>query len=154
MWFISKFLIFFSDSVSHTTPNIIITVLTLFRHTQLYWVLKRHGTLLVFLSQYCICFIIVAYTRAPCWNLDFFEFDLSSSSISSWNTFMKCTSFSLYFLFKYDLGQKYYAPRSIRPRFELMTSRSWQYIACHWDACFNHLAISDLDTHFRDLEQA
>ena len=25
-----------------------------------------------------------------------------------------------------------------------MTSRSWQYISCHWDACSNHLAISDL----------
>ena len=30
------------------------------------------------------------------------------------------------------------------PWFELMTSRSWQYISCHWDACFYHLAISDL----------
>ena len=30
------------------------------------------------------------------------------------------------------------------PWFELMTSRSWQYISCHWDACPNHLAISDL----------
>ena len=28
--------------------------------------------------------------------------------------------------------------------FKLMTSRSWQYIPCHWDACSNHLAISDL----------
>ena len=27
--------------------------------------------------------------------------------------------------------------------FELMTSRSWQYISCHWDACSNHTAISD-----------
>ena len=27
--------------------------------------------------------------------------------------------------------------------FELMTSRSWQYIPCHWDACSNHSAISD-----------
>ena len=30
---------------------------------------------------------------------------------------------------------------------ELMTSRSWQYISCHWDACSkhcsNHYAISD-----------
>ena len=34
-------------------------------------------------------------------------------------------------------------PSSIRARFELMTSRSWQYIPCHWDACSNHLAISD-----------
>ena len=25
-----------------------------------------------------------------------------------------------------------------------MTSRSCQYISCHWDACSNHLAISDL----------
>ena len=24
-----------------------------------------------------------------------------------------------------------------------MTSRSWQYISCHWDACSSHLAISD-----------
>ena len=32
---------------------------------------------------------------------------------------------------------------STRPGFELMTSRLWQYISCHWDACSNHLAISD-----------
>ena len=46
--------------------------------------------------------------------------------------------------FKYDLGQKYYAPQvqPTRVGFELMTSRSWQYISCHWDACSNHLAIS------------
>ena len=24
-----------------------------------------------------------------------------------------------------------------------MTSRSWQYISCHWDTWSNHLAISD-----------
>ena len=34
-------------------------------------------------------------------------------------------------------------PSSTWVGFELMTSRSWQYISCHWDACFNHLAISD-----------
>ena len=34
-------------------------------------------------------------------------------------------------------------PSSIRPGFELMTSSSWQDISCHWDACSNHLAISD-----------
>ena len=27
---------------------------------------------------------------------------------------------------------------STRPGFKLMTSRSWQYISCHWDACSNH----------------
>ena len=27
--------------------------------------------------------------------------------------------------------------------FELMTSRSWQYIPCHWDACSNRSASSD-----------
>ena len=26
---------------------------------------------------------------------------------------------------------------------KLMTFRSWQWISCHWDACSNHLAISD-----------
>ena len=34
-------------------------------------------------------------------------------------------------------------PSSTRPGFELMTSRLWQYISCHWDACSNYLAISD-----------
>ena len=46
------------------------------------------------------------------------------------------------FWFKYDLGQKYQAPQG-RVGFELMTSRSLQYISCYWDACSNHLAISD-----------
>ena len=34
-----------------------------------------------------------------------------------------------------------------RPGFELITSRSWRYISCHWDACSNHLAISDWKPH-------
>ena len=38
-------------------------------------------------------------------------------------------------------------PRSTRPGFKLMTSRSWQYISCHWDSCSNHLAFSDLSRH-------
>ena len=29
-------------------------------------------------------------------------------------------------------------PSSIRLGFELMTSRSWRYTSCHWDACSNH----------------
>ena len=35
-------------------------------------------------------------------------------------------------------------PSSTWSGFELMTSNSWQYIPCHWDACCNHSAISDL----------
>ena len=31
-------------------------------------------------------------------------------------------------------------PNSTRPGFELMTSRSWQYISCHWDACSKPLS--------------
>ena len=43
---------------------------------------------------------------------------------------------------------------SIRPGFELMTSRSWQYISCHWDAYSNHLVISYLYVWFKyDLGQ-
>ena len=35
-------------------------------------------------------------------------------------------------------------PSLTRLGFELVTSRSWQYFSCHhWDACSNHLAISD-----------
>ena len=29
-------------------------------------------------------------------------------------------------------------PSSTRPRFKLVTSRSWQHTSCHWDACSNH----------------
>ena len=29
------------------------------------------------------------------------------------------------------------------PKFDLMTSRSWQYMSRCWDACSNHSAISD-----------
>ena len=35
---------------------------------------------------------------------------------------------------------------STQPGFELMTSRSWYHISCHWDSCSNHSAISDLAT--------
>ena len=35
-------------------------------------------------------------------------------------------------------------PSLTQPEFELMTSRSWQYILCHWDPCSNHSAISNL----------
>ena len=54
-----------------------------------------------------------------------------------------------YFGFKYNLGQKYYAPQvrlNMGSKFKPTTSRSWQHISCHWDACSNHLAISDF-TH-------
>ena len=34
-----------------------------------------------------------------------------------------------------------------RPGFKLMTSRSWQYILCHWDTCSNHSAITDFLIH-------
>ena len=56
--------------------------------------------------------------------------------------------FQWYLWFKHDLRQKYYicTPSSTQPGFELMTSRSWEHISCHWDACSNHLAISDF-TH-------
>ena len=39
-------------------------------------------------------------------------------------------------------------PSSTRPGFELMTSISWQYISCHWQACSNHLAINDFSSLF------
>ena len=32
---------------------------------------------------------------------------------------------------------------STQQEFKLMTSRSWQHIWCHWDACSNHSAFSD-----------
>ena len=51
-----------------------------------------------------------------------------------------CTG-SWYIWFKYDLGQKYFAPQ-VRPDLG-SNSRSWQYIWCHWDTYSNHLAISD-----------
>ena len=55
-----------------------------------------------------------------------------------------------YFWFKYDLGQKYYAPK-VRPDwgFKLMTSRSWQYTSYHWHTCSNHSTISDFYRHDR-----
>ena len=34
-------------------------------------------------------------------------------------------------------------PSSTWPGFDLITSRTLQYISCHWDACSNHSAISD-----------
>ena len=37
-------------------------------------------------------------------------------------------------------------PSLTRPGFELMTSRSWLYISCHWGVCSNHLATSDFKT--------
>ena len=39
-----------------------------------------------------------------------------------------------------------HTPSSTRPGFKLMTSRSRQYIPCHWDACSKHSAISDCST--------
>ena len=38
-------------------------------------------------------------------------------------------------------------PSSTWPGFEFMTSGSWQYISCRWDACSNHSAISDFYSH-------
>ena len=41
----------------------------------------------------------------------------------------------LIFLVQVRLWTEHHAPLS---GLELMTSRSWQYISCHWDACSNH----------------
>ena len=32
-------------------------------------------------------------------------------------------------------------PSSTQLGIELMTPRSWQYISCHWDTCYNHSAM-------------
>ena len=42
-------------------------------------------------------------------------------------------------------------PNSTRPGFELMTSKSWMYISCHWDTCSNHSVISDLPGLFDQI---
>ena len=51
-----------------------------------------------------------------------------------------------YFWFKYNWGQikVLLIPNLIQPGFELMTSRSWKHISCHWDICSNHSVTSDL----------
>ena len=42
-----------------------------------------------------------------------------------------------YVWLKYDFEQKYYThPKFDRSGFELMTSRTWQCISCHWYVCF------------------
>ena len=38
--------------------------------------------------------------------------------------------------------QKYYVPQ-VRPEWVRIHDFQIQYISCHWDPCFNHLAISD-----------
>ena len=53
-----------------------------------------------------------------------------------------------YFWIKCDLGQKCKHHKLTRPGFELMTSRSRQYVSCHWDAYSNHLAISDCTDNY------
>ena len=45
-------------------------------------------------------------------------------------------------VFKYDRTEVLRAPSLTWLGFKLMTSRSWQYISCHWDTCSNYLAIS------------
>ena len=53
-------------------------------------------------------------------------------------------SYKLIFLVQVQLRTEVLCtPSSTRSGFELMTSRSWQYIPCHWDACSNHSAITD-----------
>ena len=46
-------------------------------------------------------------------------------------------------LFQVDRRSLLRTSSSTRQGFELMTSRSRQYISCHWDACSNHPTISD-----------
>ena len=49
-----------------------------------------------------------------------------------------------YFWFKHDLQIEVpRTPSSTQPRFELMTSKSWHYISCHWNAYSSHSVISD-----------
>ena len=39
-------------------------------------------------------------------------------------------------------------PSSPQLGFERMTSISWEYLSCHWDAYSNHSAISDFKYHY------
>ena len=46
-----------------------------------------------------------------------------------------------------------HSPSLTWPGFELMTSRSWQYLSCHWDACSNHLTIIDFSAGKKWVER-
>ena len=51
----------------------------------------------------------------------------------------------VFFLVQVRLGTEVLCtPSSTWQGFELMTSRSWQYISCHWAACSNHSAITTI----------
>ena len=43
----------------------------------------------------------------------------------------------------FDRSRLLRTPSLARPGFGLMTSRSWQYVSCHWDVCSNHLTIRE-----------
>ena len=69
-------------------------------------------------------------------------FSLILSPVTKYNYFQY-----IYFWITYDFYKQEVLryPNSTWLGFELVTSRSWQYISCHWDACFNHLAIIEFN---------
>ena len=68
----------------------------------------------------------------------------SFASFKALNVFCSQPSLSLINLVQVWLRTEVLrTPSSTRAGFKLMTSRSWQYISCHWNVCPNHLAISD-----------
>ena len=70
------------------------------------------------------------------WFLLFFQFSVSIKSSRVMELFI--------FLVQVRLRTEVIrTPSLTQSGFELMTSRSWQYIPCHWDACSNHSATSD-----------
>ena len=65
-------------------------------------------------------------------------------NILHWFLIKSCLQFSKVYLVQVRLkAEVLCTPSSARLGFELMTSRSCLHTSCHWDACSNHLAISD-----------
>ena len=86
----------------------------------------------VWLLSFCVCNICDIYAcmwMCACYKMYYAE-------ITTCMNHYMCDVFKLSFWFKCT-------PSSTQPGFELLTSRSWQYISCHWDACSNHSPISD-----------
>ena len=68
----------------------------------------------------------------------------SKGGFCRWTINRRTSNFEMLFLVQVWLrAEKYYTPCSTWQGFELMTSRSWQCISCHYNACSNQRTISD-----------
>ena len=97
-------------------------------------------------SGACTC-VFLSVLRISWHQLIWTAFSISEMMMDNTKRW-KCFIYKVWLVQVWLRTEVLHTSSSTQPRFKRMTSRSWQYISCHWDACSNHFVISDFQTPF------